>query len=202
MTYPWLCERADNMRTMSRATFALQPRQTVAALASARVPSASAGDANRPASESGVAASVRRPTVSAAPGAAAVAGRPPAASPPLSAATSGRPPAAANVPPLPAAGGAGGGSASPASSPPPPAHVVAAALVPELRPVKRVADIGPVVAPEKYDADLEGKSDYVKKTVGNNVRAPCFRRGSDWCSPALSRCGVISFSIRLPLRGL
>lgn len=31
--------------------------------------------------------------------------------------------------------------------------------------MKQVADIGPVVAPEKYDADLEGKSDYVKKTV-------------------------------------
>lgn len=146
---------------MSRTTFALQPRQAVATLSALRSPPAATMEATRPASGAGEAASVRRPTVASTT--AAVAGRPPAASPPLSssAAASSRAPAAVNAAP-PAAGA---GAASPASSPPPPAHVVAAALVPELRPVKQVADIGPVVAPEKYDADLEGKSDYVKKTV-------------------------------------
>jgi hypothetical protein len=37
--------------------------------------------------------------------------------------------------------------------------------MPQFKPVKAVADIGPVVVPDVVDADLEGKSDFVKAEV-------------------------------------
>jgi len=46
----------------------------------------------------------------------------------------------------------------------------AGAAMPQFKPVKAVADIGPVVVPDVVDADLEGKSDFVKAEV--SLRRP------------------------------
>lgn len=152
--------RLDSARCAITSTdgLALRPRSTQSKTVSPRVPAAAAPAAPAAQAQPATTGAIRRPT----PAAAAPA---PVAAAAVSATSDVPRPAAAQRASSPGTGGAGGTPKATATAVPPARGSAPAAVVTPVVPAVPSAPLPSVVVPDVVDADLEGKSDYVKAMV-------------------------------------